>query len=185
MGIFGAILKLFRKRNATELSMNQMVDLCMKNKLTREDIVHTRTINVLDAALVLMESDHMDDATRLVGYLIQNNPNVVTGNFLLNHPELKVPETSLFKNMLETESERDIFYKLYRNNLITDASVGKIDDRTKEKMNLAFQEGIMRESKQTSENLSLHNSDMNITNNDREIMTDDAHDEYMFEEFEI
>lgn len=108
------LLDRFMKPRKTELTQDRVVDMCINGKIKQKDIIYTRTINLLGAAQTLIDIGEAGKASILVGFMVLNNPSVLIGNFILKHPELDVPEAVRFKDRLDTEEEREVFYDLCR-----------------------------------------------------------------------
>lgn len=141
----GLLSRIFKKDICRELNKEEIMEMAVSGKISQRDLINTRDINILGAVLTLKNEGEIKAASTVLGFMIKNRPSILAGNFILNNPDLRVPETSYFKDMVRTPEERAVFYRMYKNNLICGMDDGIERNEVSMGIELAFSEGLKSE----------------------------------------
>lgn len=131
-------------------SLEELKEMCRNKTLQDKDILGVRAFNIVQMAQELAEDGDMDAAVRLLSISLRLNPTRVVGEFLLCETVPAPENINVFKTRLDDAEYRDLFYRLYQKRLITNANIGYVDEKTQEKIDLAFHEGMQTEEKEKS-----------------------------------
>lgn len=152
------------------LSSEEVMDKCIDGSIKPEDVREMRVINIAGLAQKLSDSGEPEAATRLVEASISLFPTAVIGEFLLKSSVCPPSNVGEFKNMLDSEENRELFYRMWKSGIITRSNIGEIKEDAQEKIDLALREGIKREEEEEMDRIMGKNAWDVITDGD----TDDG-----------
>lgn len=150
MGFLNLLRRAAGFRQKAPPSLEELKEMCRNQTLQDKDILGIRAFNIVQMAQELAEDGDMDAAVRLLSTSLRLNPTRVVGEFLLCETVPAPENINVFKTRLDDAEYRDLFYRLYQKRLITNANIGYVDEKTQEKIDLAFHEGMQTEEKEKS-----------------------------------